>query len=156
MKTKHNLLLNRSFVTSKLTNSTNTKSFYRVAVFIEGSSCRGSQLSENIIQYFSTVSTHHPSLQPHGGTPRRYPQEEPPGGTPRRNHQEEPPEGTPRRNHQEVPPGGTGPRRNWPQEDVLTCRSNLSSPQTTALFQSMISENGSTQPLLSNTGIQAA
>lgn len=38
----------------------------------------------------------------------------------------------------------------------LTCRSRRSSPQITALFQSITSENGSSHPLLSNTGMQPA
>lgn len=39
---------------------------------------------------------------------------------------------------------------------VCTCNSSLSSPITAAVFQSMISEKGSSQPLLSITGTQAA
>lgn len=39
---------------------------------------------------------------------------------------------------------------------VSTCNSSLSSPITAAVFQSMISEKGSSQPLLSITGTQAA
>lgn len=38
----------------------------------------------------------------------------------------------------------------------LTCNSNLSSPMTAACFQSITSENGSSHPLLSITGTQAA
>lgn len=39
---------------------------------------------------------------------------------------------------------------------VSTCNRSLSSPITAAVFQSMISEKGSSQPLLSITGTQAA
>lgn len=38
----------------------------------------------------------------------------------------------------------------------VTCSNNRSSPSMTAWFHCMISENGSSQPLLSNTGMQAA
>lgn len=38
----------------------------------------------------------------------------------------------------------------------VTCSSNLSSPSMTAWFHCMTSENGSSQPLLSSTGMQAA
>lgn len=38
----------------------------------------------------------------------------------------------------------------------VTCSSNLSSPSMTAWFHCMTSENGSSQPLLSSTGIHAA
>lgn len=41
-------------------------------------------------------------------------------------------------------------------DGVTTCNSSLSSPITAAVFQSMISEKGSSQPLLSITGTQAA
>lgn len=49
---------------------------------------------------------------------------------------------------------------NWEKFDVFkcvfTCSRSLSSPMTAAVFQSMISEKGSSQPLLSITGTQAA
>lgn len=41
-------------------------------------------------------------------------------------------------------------------EKLHTCKRSLSSPITAAVFQSMISEKGSSQPLLSITGTQAA
>lgn len=48
---------------------------------------------------------------------------------------------------------------NWSADGrrlFLTCNSNLSSPMTAACFQSITSENGSSHPLLSITGTQAA
>lgn len=40
--------------------------------------------------------------------------------------------------------------------EAHTCSSSLSSPMTAAVFQAMTSEKGSSQPLLSMTGTQAA
>lgn len=52
--------------------------------------------------------------------------------------------------------GDYDPALGFNLEALLTCNSSLSSPITAALFQSMISEKGSSQPLLSITGTQAA